>query len=48
VVDPMPAKEAALTEVDRVLRPAGRLQVADALIHEVSQEARKRIDLWTG
>ena len=45
----MPAKEAALTEVDRVLRPAGRLQVADALIHkEVSEDAPKRIDLWAG
>ena len=44
----MPAKEAALTEVDRVLRPAGRLQVADAINREVSEDAPKRIDLWTG
>jgi cyclopropane fatty-acyl-phospholipid synthase-like methyltransferase len=34
---------------DRVLRPGGRLQLADVIIHhEVSEDARKRIDLWTG
>jgi arsenite methyltransferase len=36
-------------EIDRVLRPGGRLQVADVIIHTaVSEDARKRIDLWTG
>jgi ubiquinone/menaquinone biosynthesis C-methylase UbiE len=45
----MPAKEAALTEVDRVLRPAGRLQVADAPSIGRCQRMRpQRIDLWTG
>jgi ubiquinone/menaquinone biosynthesis C-methylase UbiE len=38
-----------LHEIDRVLRPGGRLQIADVVIHhEVSEDARKRIDLWTG
>jgi hypothetical protein len=33
-------------EIDRVLRPGGRLQLADVFIrHEVSEDARKRIDL---
>jgi hypothetical protein len=36
-------------EIDRVLRPGGRLQLADVIIHTaVSQDARERIDLWTG
>jgi arsenite methyltransferase len=36
-------------EIDRVLRPGGRLQIADIVIHtEVSEDARKRINLWTG
>ena len=40
---------AVLDEIDRVLRPGGRLQLADVIIHhEVSEDARKRIDLWTG
>jgi len=49
VIDLVPAKEALLDEIDRVLRPGGRLQVADVVIHEdVSEDARARIDLWTG
>jgi len=49
VIDLVPDKEAVLAEIDRVLRPGGRLQVADVIIHtEVSEDARKRIDLWTG
>lgn len=40
---------AVFDEIDRVLRPGGRLQIADVVIHtEVSEDARKRIDLWTG
>ena len=39
----------AVDEIDRVLRPGGRLQFADVVIHhEVSEDARARIDLWTG
>jgi SAM-dependent methyltransferase len=49
VIDLVPDKEAVFDEIDRVLRPAGRLQIADVVIHhEVSEDARKRIDLWTG
>jgi arsenite methyltransferase len=49
VIDLVPDKEAVFAEIDRVLRPGGRLQVADIVIHkEVSEDARKRIDLWTG
>jgi arsenite methyltransferase len=49
VIDLVPDKDAVLDEIDRVLRPGGRLQLADVVIHhEVSEDARKRIDLWTG
>jgi SAM-dependent methyltransferase len=49
VIDLVPDKGAVFDEIDRVLRPGGRLQVADVVIrHEVSEDARKRIDLWTG
>ena len=49
VIDLVPDKEAAFSEIDRVLKPGGRLQVADVVIHtEVSEDARDRIDLWTG
>jgi arsenite methyltransferase len=49
VIDLVPDKAAVFAEIDRVLRPGGRLQLADVVIHrEVSEDARKRIDLWTG
>ena len=49
VIDLVPDKEAVFDEIDRVLRPGGKLQLADVVIHhEVSEDARKRIDLWTG
>ena len=49
VIDLVPDKAAVFAEIDRVLRPGGRLQVADVVIHtEVSEDARKNIDLWTG
>ena len=49
VIDLVADKDAVLGEIDRVLRPGGRLQLADVDIHrEVSEDARKRIDLWTG
>jgi arsenite methyltransferase len=49
VIDLVPDKDAVFAEIDRVLRAGGRLQVADVVIHtEVSEDARKRIDLWTG
>jgi arsenite methyltransferase len=49
VIDLVPDKDAVFDEIDRVLRPGGRVQLADVVIHhEVSEDARKRIDLWTG
>jgi arsenite methyltransferase len=49
VIDLIPDKEAVFSEIDRVLKPGGRLQIADVIIHkEVSEDARQRIDLWTG
>jgi SAM-dependent methyltransferase len=49
VIDLLPDKDAVFDEIDRVLRPGGRLQLAYVVIHhEVSEDARKRIDLWTG
>jgi SAM-dependent methyltransferase len=49
VIDLVPDKDAVFAEIDRVLRPGGRLQIADVIIHkEVSEDARERIDLWTG
>jgi arsenite methyltransferase len=49
VIDLVPDKDAVFDEIDRVLRPGGRLQLADIVIHhEVSEDARSRIDLWTG
>jgi SAM-dependent methyltransferase len=49
VIDLVPDKDAVFDEIDRVLAPGGRLQVADVIIHrEVSEDARARIDLWTG
>jgi ubiquinone/menaquinone biosynthesis C-methylase UbiE len=49
VIDLVPDKDLVFDEIDRVLRPGGRLQIADVVIHtEVSEDARDRIDLWTG
>jgi SAM-dependent methyltransferase len=49
VIDLVPDKDTVFDEIDRVLRPGGHLQIADVVIHhEVSEDARDRIDLWTG
>jgi len=45
----MPDKNVGLAEMARVLKPAGRLQIGDIIVSkEVPENAKERIDLWTG
>lgn len=49
VIDLIPDKEAVFAELRRVLSPGGRIQIADVTIQNpVSEEGRRKIDLWTG
>ncbi|TEU13467.1 MAG: methyltransferase domain-containing protein [Anaerolineales bacterium] len=49
VLNLMPDKSAALREMARVLKPTGRLQLADILVQKAVPDSAKRdIDLWTG
>lgn len=42
-------KRAAMSEMHRVLKPGGRLQIGDILVDiPVPEEAKENIDLWTG
>lgn len=49
VLNLAPDKQKVLAELFRVLRPGGRLQIADIMVdREVPVEAKRKIDLWTG
>lgn len=49
VLNLVPEKERAVAEIARVLKPGGRVQIADIIIGQVLPEAALRdIDLWTG
>lgn len=49
VIDLIPDKDPVFSEIFRVLRPGGSIQIADVTLQNpVSEEARRDIDLWTG
>lgn len=49
VIDLLPDKTAVFEEIYRVLKPGGRMQIADVTIQQpVSEEGKRDIDLWTG
>ncbi|MEX0784278.1 MAG: methyltransferase domain-containing protein [Dehalococcoidia bacterium] len=49
VVNLCPDKQAVFREMFRVLKPGGRIQVGDILVHrEVPQSAKDDIELWSG
>jgi SAM-dependent methyltransferase len=49
VLNLVPQKARAIAEIARVLKPGGRIQIADITIQEeLSESAQRDIDLWAG
>lgn len=49
VINLTPDKVRAYAEAFRILKPGGRLQLADIIVaNELSEKTRSDIDLWTG
>jgi SAM-dependent methyltransferase len=49
VINLCPNKSGVFGEIRRVLKPGGRIQIGDIMVHKpVSDAAKKKIDLWTG
>jgi arsenite methyltransferase len=49
VLNLVPDKPQAAAEMFRVLKPGGRLQIADIVVAEaLSEDVRRDVDLWTG
>ena len=49
VLNLVPLKDRAIAEIARVMKPGGRVQIADIVIGEVLPDSALRdIDLWTG
>ncbi len=49
VINLSPDKESVFREIARVLKPGGRIQVADIVVQQaVPDSAKENIDLWTG
>jgi ubiquinone/menaquinone biosynthesis C-methylase UbiE len=49
VINLTPDKQGVMREVFRALRPGGRFQIGDIVVHkEVPQDAKDDIDLWSG
>jgi SAM-dependent methyltransferase len=49
VINLCPDKVSVMKEVHRVLKPGGRFQIGDIVVHkEVPQDAKDDIDLWSG